>query len=120
MCSVYGRKKREADTTTESGDHENNLIEFPDDKPMINSSHNPAIGIVPGENHTNTYDNNRLVTFYQKVTGTSYTVVGVRHYAEYTIKVIACHDYDPLRNRTLCSVTAALTSVRTKQSGMHI
>jgi insulin receptor len=65
------------------------------------------------------YDgNNRLITFYQKVTGTSYTVVGVRHYAEYTIQVMACHDHDPVRNRTLCSPTAAMTSTRTKKSGM--
>ncbi len=116
MYSVLGRKKRQADTTTETGDHENNIIEeFPEI--TINSSHNQAIGIVPGENHTNFYDdNNRLVTFYQKVTGTSYTVVGVRHYAEYTIQVIACHDHDLVRNRTLCSLTA-VTSARTKQSG---
>jgi insulin receptor len=116
--SVLGRKKRHVDTTTEIGDPDNNAIEFPEDKPTINSSHNQAIGIAPGENHTNFYDgNNRLITFYQKVTGTSYTVVGVRHYAEYTIKVIACHDHDPFTNRTLCSMTAALTSARTKQSG---
>ncbi|XP_046460767.1 insulin-like peptide receptor isoform X3 [Daphnia pulex] len=114
---VLGRKKRHVDTTTEIGDPDNNAIEFPEDKPTINSSHNQAIGIAPGENHTNFYDgNNRLITFYQKVTGTSYTVVGVRHYAEYTIKVIACHDHDPFTNRTLCSMTAALTSARTKQS----
>ena len=118
MHSVLGRKKRHIDTTTEIGEHDNNAIEFPEDKPTINSSHNQANGIVSAENHTNTYDNNRLVTFYQRVTGTSYTVVGVRHYAEYTIKVIACHDHDPVSNRTLCSLTAALTSARTKQSGM--
>ncbi|EFX63421.1 putative insulin receptor [Daphnia pulex] len=115
---ILGRKKRQADTTTETGDHDNNhdnniVEEFPE--VTINSSHNQAIGIVPGENHTNTYDNHRLVTFYQKVTGTSYTVVGVRHYAEYTIQVIACHDHDPVRNRSLCSLTA-VTSARTKQS----
>lgn len=122
MYSVLGRKKRQVDTTTEVGEHDthdSHAIEFPEDKPPINSSHNQATGIASGENHTNTYDNNRLVTFYQKVTGTSYTVVGVRHYAEYTIKVIACHDHDPISNKTLCSLTAALTSARTKQSCMH-
>jgi insulin receptor len=120
--SVHGRKKRRADAMTETGDHDNNhdnnvVEEFPEI--TINSSHNQAIGIVPGENHTNTYDNHRLVTFYQKVTGTSYTVVGVRHYAEYTIQVIACHDHDPVRNRSLCSLTA-VTSARTKQSGKYL
>jgi insulin receptor len=122
MYSVLGRKKRQVDTTTEVGEHDthdSHAIEFPEDKPPINSSHNQATGIASGENHTNTYDNNRLVTFYQKVTGTSYTVVGVRHYAEYTIKVIACHDHDPVTNRTLCSLTA-VTSARTKQSGMFL
>ena len=120
IYSVHGRKKRQVGTTTEILDQENNLFsEFPEEKPTINSSHNQAIGIVPGENHTNTYDNNRLVTFYHKVTGTSYTVVGVRHYAEYTIQVIACHDHDPVRNRTLCSLTA-VTSARTKQSGIRL
>jgi insulin receptor len=118
MYSVFGRKKRQVDTTTENGENDSHAIEF-QDKPTNYSSHNQATGIASGENHTNTYDNNRLVTFYQKVTGTSYTVVGVRHYAEYTIKVIACHDHDPISNKTLCSLTAALTSARTKQSCMH-
>jgi insulin receptor len=107
-------------TTTETGDHDidNHLIdEFSEH--TTTSSHNQAIGIAPGENHSNMYDgNNRLITFYQKVTGTSYTVVGVRHYAEYAIQVMACHDHDPVRNRTLCSPTAAMTSTRTKKSGM--
>lgn len=69
-----------------------------------------------GENHTNTYYRNRLVTFYGNVTGTSLTISGVRHYAEYTVEVRACHSIDS-NNRTLCSKTA-VAQARTKQSGM--
>ena len=58
-------------------------------------------------------------TFLYKVTGTSYTVVGLRNYVEYTIKVMACHDRDPVSNRTLCSETA-VTSARTKQMGLYL
>ncbi|KAI9561263.1 putative insulin receptor [Daphnia sinensis] len=112
---IFGRNKRHVDTTTAVGEHDMNAIEFPEDKPMINSSQNQATAMIANENHTNIYDNNRLITFYQKVTGTSYTVVGVRHYAEYTIQVVACHEPDPIRGRTLCSMTA-VTSARTKQS----
>uniref|UniRef100_A0A0P5G2J5 Tyrosine-protein kinase receptor n=1 Tax=Daphnia magna TaxID=35525 RepID=A0A0P5G2J5_9CRUS len=112
---IFGRNKRHVDTTTAVGEHDMNAIEFPEEKPMINSSQNQATAMIANENHTNIYDNNRLVTFYQKVTGTTYTVVGVRHYAEYTIQVVACHDPDPVRGRTLCSMTA-VTSARTKQS----
>ncbi|KAI9561261.1 putative insulin receptor [Daphnia sinensis] len=105
---IVGRYKRQI----ELNDHDMNAIEFPEENPMINSSNNQA-SMTAKEYHTNTYDNNRLVTFYQEVTGTSYTVVGLRHYAEYTIEVVACHD--PIGNTRLCSKTA-VTSARTKQS----
>jgi len=75
-----------------------------------------ATGI--GENRTNTYEDNRLVTFYRNVTGTTSTLVGVHHFTRYTIQVVACHDHDPVRNRILCSETAAITSARTKKNGM--
>ena len=101
------------DTTTE-GNGENGAVdphEFPEPNP------NAEVPKAPNENHTNTLYRERLISFYQKVTGaTSYTVVRVRHFAEYTIEVQACHDLDPLTNKTLCSMTA-VTSARTKQSG---
>ncbi len=110
------RNKREVDTTTEMG--QNGVIdelEFPENTPIYQQD--PATAKLASENYTNTFDlSNRLITFYQKVTGTSYTVVGVRHYAEYTIQVLACHDPDHFKNVTLCSMTA-VTSARTKQSG---
>ena len=109
------RNKREVDTTTEVG--QNGVVddhEFPE--PQFQQD--PSTAKLASENYTNTYDgSNRLITFYQKVTSTSFTVVGVRHYAEYTIQVYACHDPDA-NNATLCSMTA-VTSARTKQSGMR-
>lgn len=67
------------------------------------------------ENRTNVFHRDRLIEFTQKVTGTSYTVTGLRHYAEYTIIVFACQDPPPHRPNPVCSKTA-LTSARTKQN----
>lgn len=60
----------------------------------------------------------KLLYFYKMVNVTDrpleVLVVGALHYAEYTIEVVACHDWDPNTNKTLYS-RKAVTSVRTKE-----
>jgi len=103
---MLSRNKRQAETPTELGVVEGtgSAHEFPDQ---------PSSEVKTVENRTNTYHNGRLITFYQEVTDTtSYTVRGLRYYADYAISVHACHE-----NFTLCS-KHAVTSARTKQEGM--
>lgn len=94
--------------------------EFPD-----SASSSGLVSEKAGENHTDTFYQNRLERFRRQVTAPpgaltiSTIVVQVRHYAEYTIEVYACHDPDPYHrepNTTLCSRTA-VTSARTRQLG---
>lgn len=108
------------DTTTETDENgiDHPAEEFPPDQPA-NHQPDPSSSKEINENHSMTRHRGRLVTFYGKVAGTSFTISDVRHYAEYTIEVRACHDFDPSSNKTLCSKTA-VAQARTKQKGIFL
>ena len=119
------RAKREINTDAANNNGLSNGVsgnlpeEFPD-----TANGNGLIPEKAGENHTDTFYQGLLEKFRRQIDVTpgalsiSTTVLHVRHYAEYTIEVYACHDPDPLKNNTtLCSRTA-VTSARTKQKGV--
>lgn len=133
MCVFFGRaarkrQKRDVALASESGSYNSILPEeFPDgNMPSAGTVNGPvADAAKTGENHTDTFYHDKLVSFWRKVTAPdgansiSTTILQVRHYAEYTIEVKACQDPvpdAPVDLDRLCSMTA-VTSVRTKQLG---